>query len=300
MRGPHAGAGVPDAAALPETVRTATSGPPVTTYLNPAHLARGLWGHRSLIYRLARREVDGRYRGSVLGGLWAFVNPLVLLLIYTFVFGVVFRSRWPEAIDTGLDEFAFILFCGLIPFGIFSETIIRSPTVILNVPAYVKRAIFPLETLPVSLLGSVLVHGAVSVLVLLAARLILRGVLPWTVVLLPLVLVPLLFLTLGLAWFLASLGVFVRDITMGVTLVAQILLFVTPIFYPVTAIPPELGSWLGLSPLASVVENTRRVLLWGTPPDWTALVLWTVPTTAVLVGGYAWFMRSRRAFADVI
>jgi len=263
-------------------------------------LSRALWSVRRLTYRLALREVEARYRGPVLGGFWAFVNPLVLLALYTFVFGVLFRSRWPRGPDTGLGGFALALFCGLIPLNIFNECVTRSPALILAVPHYVKRVVFPLEILPVSLLGSVLFHGLVSVSALLVVSLILTATLAWTVLLLPLVLLPLVLLSLGLSWLLASLGVFLRDLTQGVGLLTQVLLFATPVFYPREALPAGLRPWMALNPLAWVVENLRRIVLWGTLPDWWGLGVWTAVTAAILVLGYAWFMKTKRTFADVL
>lgn len=281
------------------TVATAAPGR-LLPYLNPITLTRGLWSVRGLTYRLALREVEARYRGSVLGGVWAFVTPLVLLVVYTMVFGVLFQSRWPHAPDTGLGGFALALFCGLIPLNIFNECVTRSPALVLAVPHYVKRVVFPLEILPVSLLGSVLFHGVVSLGALLLVSLVLNRTLPWTVTLLPVVLLPLVLLSLGCAWFLASLGVFLRDLGQGVALLTQVLVFGTPIFYPTEALPAFLRPWMALNPLAWVVENLRRVVLWGLLPDGRGLGLWTAATAAILLLGYAWFMKTKRIFADVL
>ena len=281
------------------TVATAAPGR-LLPYLNPITLTRGLWSVRGLTYRLALREVEARYRGSLLGGVWAFVTPLVLLLVYTMVFGVLFQSRWPHAPDTGLGGFALALFCGLIPVNVFNECVTRSPALVLAVPHYVKRVVFPLEILPVSLLGSVLFHGVVSLGALLVVALAFNRTLPWTVILLPLVLLPLVLLSLGAAWFLASLGVFLRDLGQGVALLTTVLVFGTPVFYPTEALPPALRPWMALNPLAWVVENLRRVVLWGLLPDWRGLGLWTAATAIILLLGYAWFMKTKRIFADVL
>lgn len=269
-------------------------------FLNPVGLARNLWRHRDLIRQFVRREIEGRYRGSFLGLFWSFINPLVLLLIYTFVFGVIFQARWPQASGSGLGEFAVVLFCGLTAFNIFGEVVTRAPTLITAVPNYVKKVVFPLETLPVSALGSALFHASVSLSILLAANLLISRALHWTVLLLPLVLLPLVFLTLGLAWFLASLGVFIRDIGYAIGLMVQVLVFLTPIFYPAEVVPPSLRLLVAANPLASVTENFRRVILWGTLPSWRGLALWLLITGAVMMLGYAWFMKTRKGFADVI
>lgn len=272
-------------------------------YLNPLRLGRNLWYQRSLIRQFTRREIEGRYRGSFLGLFWSFVNPLVMLLIYTFVFGVIFKSRWPQAKTNSLGEFAVVLFCGLIAFNTFSECVNRSSGLIVTVPNYVKKVVFPLEILPVSVLGSALFHLLVSLSILMVANLLISGTVYWTLLLLPLVALPLIFLSLGLGWFLASLGVFVRDVTYTVTLVVQVLFFMTPIVYSVDTlknIPGAVQIIMRLNPLASIVENFRRVVLWGEQPSWLGLALWLLGTGTIMVLGYAWFMKTKKAFADVI
>lgn len=283
-------------------VSTQVSGqvPRLWVYLSPYALVCNLWRYRALIWQFTRREVEGRYRGSFLGLLWSFINPLVLLLIYTFVFGVVFKSRWQNSRTGGLGEFALVLFCGLTAFSIFSECVHRAAHVIVQVPNYVKKVVFPLEILPVSLLGAALFHALVSLGILIVANVVLTQALPWTLVLLPVVLLPLVCLCLGLAWFLASLGVFIRDIGYTVTLVVQVLFFTTPIFYSIESIPLSVRVFIRLNPLASIVENVRRVVLWGQVPDWAGLLVWGVITLVGMQLGYAWFMRTKRAFADVL
>ena len=282
-----------------QTIISAQS-PGLWQYLNPLHIARNLWSHRNLIRQFIRREIEGRYRGSFLGLFWSFVTPLVLLLIYTFVFGVVFKARWPTSRSASLGEFAVILFCGLTTFTIFSETINRASTLIISVPNYVKKVVFPLEILPASVLGAALFHGTISLAILLVANGIINRTLHWTLVLLPLVLLPLIFLSLGLSWFLASLGVFIRDINYIVTLVIQVLFYASAIMYPLDRIGQPYQTVLRLNPLTSAIENVRRVVLWGILPSWTGLLMWLLATGTLMVLGYAWFMKTKKGFADVI
>jgi lipopolysaccharide transport system permease protein len=272
----------------------------VLRYLNPIAMAHNLWRHRDLIRQFTRREVEGRYKGSFLGLFWSFVNPLVLLLIYTFVFGVVFKARWPNARTDNLGEFAITLFCGLITFTVFSECVGRAPALVVGVPNYVKKVVFPLEILPVSTLGAALFHAGVSLAILLAANLLMSGTLPWTLVFVPLVALPLICLSLGLTWFLSSLGVFIRDIGYTVALIVQALFFLTPIFYAVENIPEPYRTIIGLNPLTPIVESARRVILWGLPPLWDSLAIALVADGAIMLLGYAWFMKTKKAFADVI
>jgi homopolymeric O-antigen transport system permease protein len=272
----------------------------VLHYLNPIAMARNLWRHRDLIRQFTRREIEGRYRASFLGLFWSFINPLVLLLIYTFVFGVVFAARWPNAKTDNLSEFAVTLFCGITAFNIFSECVGRAATLVVGVPNYVKKVVFPLEILPISTLGAALFHAGVSLAILLVANLLISGALQWTAVFLPVIILPLIFLSLGLTWFLSSLGVFIRDIGYTVALIVQVLFFLTPLFYAIDNIPEPYRSIIQLNPLTSIIEDIRLVVLWGSVPDWSTTILSIIVSGAIMVLGYAWFMKTKKAFADVI
>ncbi len=269
-------------------------------HLNPAALWRNLWQHRGLISQFTRREIEGRYRSSVLGFAWSFVTPLVLLSIYTFVFGVVFQTRWPGTRTSGLSEFGLVLFAGVTAFNIFSECLLRASGLIVGVPSYVKRVVFPLEVLPVSVLGSALFHAAISLAVLVLAQAFVTGSLHPSLAVLPFAALPLVFLSLGLAWFLSSLGVFLRDLGYAIALIVQILFFVTPIFYPLEQVPTSLQSVVRLNPLTPIVDNFRRCIFGSAPVQWAELGAWTAATGVMMMFGYAWFMRTKKAFADVI
>lgn len=258
-----------------------------------------MWLNRRLIGQLVMREVLGRYRGSMFGVVWSFFNPLLMLIVYTFVFSVVFNARWNVASESK-TEFAIVLFAGMIVFGIFSECVNRAPSLILSSPNYVKKVIFPLETLPVVGLGAALFHASISLLILLAFLFIVHLSLPWTVVFLPIVVLPLIFLTLGLGWFLSALGVYLRDVSQTVGIFTTVLMFLSPVFYPVSALPKEYQPLLKLNPLTWVIEETRNVVVWGNLPDFVFLTGF-IPATAVMAWiGFAWFQRTRRGFADVM
>ena len=269
-------------------------------YLNPIAMVRNLWQHRDLIRQFTKREIEGRYRGSFLGLFWSFINPLVLLLIYTFVFGIVFKSRWPEGPTGGLAEYAIIIFCGLVTYNVFSECVGKASNLVIQVPNYVKKVVFPLEILPVSVLGGALFHGGIGLIILLTANLLMGGRLNWTIVFLPIVLLPLIFLCLGLGWFLSSLGTFIRDINYTVALIVQVLFFLTPIFYSLSAVPQAARSLIYLNPLTSIIENVRSILLWGTLPDWQDIITSIILSVTMMLLGYAWFMKTKKAFSDVI
>lgn len=278
----------------------------VTQALRNSHLTRlihslhTLWKQRELILQFARREVEGRYRGSFLGLLWSFANPLFMLAIYTFVFGVVLQSRWPQARTSSLSEFALIVFAGLTAFNLFSECVNRAPHLVVGVPNYVKKVVFPLEILPISTLIAALFHTGISLIVLLCVEILLLGGFPWTVILLPIILIPLIFLNLGCMWFLASIGVFIRDIGQAIGILTQALFFFTPIFYSIEAIPEPFHTLILYNPVAPVVENFRRILIWEQMPSWRGVILWTLATALFMLTGYVWFMKTKKAFADVI
>ena len=270
------------------------------TQANPAVFLPVLWHHRYLIRQLTWREVTGRYRSSALGFLWSLVTPLVMLSLYTFVFGVVLKARWPGTRSGNLADFGLMLFAGLTAFGLFSECVNRAPSLIASSPSYVKKVVFPLEVLPVSVLGSALFHTAISALILIVAQELVSGLPVWTAVFLPMVLLPLACLSLGVSWFLASLGVFLRDIGHTVTLAMQVLFFMTPIFYSPEALPGRLRFIVRFNPLAPIVNNMRRVSVLGQAPRWEGLAFSMVVGLIVLCLGHAWFAKSKRAFADVI
>jgi lipopolysaccharide transport system permease protein len=258
-----------------------------------------LWKNRSLIKALVGREIMGRYRGSVMGVLWSFFLPVMMLAVYTFVFSVIFRARW----DTGSDsktEFALILFAGLLVFNFFSECVNRSPGLILANTSYVKKVVFPLEILPVVTLSTALFHCLVGLLVWLLFYVIFFGVPPLTALLFPVVLLPLLFLTVGISWLLASLGVFLRDVAQVVGVVTTVLMFLSPIFYPVSALPESFQKVLLLNPLALVIEQTRDVLIFGKTLHWAVYFASLAGSIVVAWLGYTWFQKTRKGFADVL
>jgi len=270
-------------------------------YVNPCKTVHRIWQQRELIAQLTAREIAVRYRGTYLGVLWSLITPLLMLLIYTLVFSIVLKVKWSDADQaTRLDQFALTLFAGLIPFTVFSEVITRAPTVILSVPNYVKKVVFPLEVLPVVVLASALVHSLISVGILLGGVVLLQGTVSPTVVLLPLAYLPLILLCLGLGWFLASLGVYVRDIGQSVGLVVQMLFFLSPIFYPVSAVPEALRIVMAVNPLTTVVNSFRQTLLWQETLLWEPWARWTGITALLAWFGYVWFMRTRDGFADVM
>lgn len=263
-------------------------------------LIRGLVRNRDLIGQMVKRDITGRYKGSVIGVAWSLVNPILLLAVYTYVFSNVFKARWGTGSGDDRSQFAVMLFVGMIVHSLFSETLQRAPTLILSNASYVKKIVFPLETLPIMALCSALFHAAVSLVVLAIALLFLSGGVPWTAIFIPLVLFPLIMLTLGVAWVLAWLGVYLRDIAQPISLAMTILLFASPVFYPITALPEDIRPWLWLNPLTFVIEQARLVMVFGQVPDFAGLAIYGCIAIAIAWMGYASFQKTRKGFANVI
>ena len=266
---------------------------------SPGEMARSLWRNRDLILQLTRREVIGRYRGSMFGLVWSFFNPLLMLGVYTLVFGVVFNARW-RTDHSSQGEFALILFAGLLVFNVFSECISRAPGLVLANPNYVKKVVFPLEVLPWVTVGSALFHAAVSFIVWLGFYILVFGAPHATMLMFPLVLANLVLIVLGLSWILASLGVYVRDIGQLVAVMIPALLFLSPIFYPLSALPEAWRILVYLNPMTLIVEQARDVMIWGEIATWKSLAVATAMAVTTAWLGFAWFQRTRRGFADVI
>lgn len=267
--------------------------------ISPNEMVASFWRNRSLINALVKREVVGRYRGSLMGILWSFFNPLLMLAVYTFVFGVIFKSRWNPDNDSK-TEFALILFAGLIVFNLFAECVNVSPNLILSKVNYVKKVVFPLEILPWVSLGSAIFHALISLSVWIIAYLIFFGIPHLTIIFLPLVLLPLLLFIIGVTLFLASLGVYLRDVSQFVGIFVTILMFLSAIFYPSSSLPEGFRGFLIINPIAIIIEQVRDVLFWGNYPDFGKLGI------SILIGaitawlGFAWFQKTRKGFADVI
>jgi lipopolysaccharide transport system permease protein len=266
----------------------------------PAAMFRSFWRNRHLIWQMTRREVTARYRGSVMGLAWSLINPIIMLIVYTFVFSVIFNARWQTGENESQADFAIILFAGLIVFGLFAEMVNRAPGQIVSNVNFVKKVVFPLEILSLVTLGSVLFHSLISLAVLLIAQLIINQSLPWTAALFPLVLLPLIFASLGVAWFLAALGVYIRDIGQITTVFTTILMFLSAIFYPVSALPEKYQSWLRLNPLVLIIAESRKVLIFGSLPDWSWLGMSTLIGLGIAFAGFWWFQKTRKGFADVL
>ncbi len=257
-----------------------------------------LYANRNLLRSLVIRDIETRYRGTILGFLWAIVYPLMMLAVYALVFGGVYSARWESGGD--MKDFVLMLYCGLIVHSVFSETLTRSPSAILSNPSYVKKVVFPLELLPFTQLASALFNALVGLSLLCLFLLVQHHAIPLTVLFVPVVLLPLLVLTAGLAWFLAALGVFFRDVGQMIGVAMSVLLFLSPIFYPATSAPKLAQKLIYLNPLTFPIEELRAVLILGNQPNWLYWGVYFLVAIVVAIVGLWIFQKSRPAFADVI
>lgn len=255
--------------------------------------------HRSLTVELARREVLGRYRGASFGLLWSLISPFLMLIVYTVAFGYILKSRWPHT-SGSTTEFALILFLGLIVHGFFAECLTRAPTLIVGNTNLVKRIIFPLEILPWPMVLSALFHVFANCIVFAVLFLAFNHYLPWTIVFLPLVILPLVILTVGVVWFLAALGVYMRDISQITGVLATAMLFLSSAIVPVETLPEQYQFVFALNPLTYIINQARAVAIWGNLPNFIGLGLYTIIALAVAQLGFIWFNKTKRGFADVL
>lgn len=267
--------------------------------LSPLGLGRSLLVHRDLCLRMASREVAQRFQGSMLGMVWAVLTPLLTAAVYTLVFTGIFPTRWPRGNGTSFD-FALILLVGLAVYNLFAEIVSRAPQLVVSNPSYVTKVVFPLEILPAVALLSGLVNLGVTFAIVLVGQVLAHGTLHWTAVFLPVVLLPFLIFLLGSALLIAALGVFIRDLSLVVTPVISMLMFLSPIFFPLEAVPASWRFLVRLNPITSVVEQARTVVLFGGLPDFGGLGLYAFCALVILSFAYWVFQRLRPGFADVL
>ena len=282
-------------------------------------LAKSILANRFIVSSMVGRAIRDRYQRTVLGILWAFLSPLMLLLIYSLVFGLVFKVRFPPPEASTAPEaaagaeaaaaavlaapdlpYGLVLFSGLLMHMMISEVLQTAPSIIMENRSYVTKVIFPLEVLPVTVLATAVFQGLVSCVVLLVAEVVMVGTVPWTTVLFPIVWLPFVAMMLGISLIIASLGVFLRDIEQIVGFLSTVLLFGSPILFPAELMPEFMQTVMAFNPLTVVVTAFRDVALWGTMPNWADLGAYAGVSLAVLWFGAWWFARTRKGFADVL
>lgn len=255
---------------------------------------------RGLIYHMVRREILSRYRASMLGLLWSVIQPLMMLAIYTFVFGHVMKARWPVAGSDVPGMYSLVLFCGLLFHMLLSECLARAPQLVVGQVNFVKKVVFPLEILPIVMVSSALFHFIIGFTILLFAQLLILGSIMWTVLLIPVVLLPFILICLSIGWFVSALGVYVRDIGHLVGLLTTLLLFFSPILYPSQMLPEWIRPWIFLNPLAWPVETARDLLLTGVMPSVKGIIAYWLTAFAAAIIGLCFFQKTRKGFADVL
>lgn len=259
--------------------------------------------NRELLRQLVKRNIYGRYKGTVGGLAWSVIQPLLMLAVYTFIFSVVFKARWGNLPSGGLDgsyAFSVIMFCGMTVFSVFSESITAAPMLIVGNPNYVKKVIFPIEILPIAQVISSMIINLIWMAILFIGAVFLLNSLSWTMLLLPVIFIPFLFFTAGLSFFVASLGVYFRDLAYVTGIIVQILFLLTPIFYSTQMVPEKFQFVLQLNPLTWVVEETRSVFLFKQLPNWDAIIVIIIMSFVTFQLGYVWLNKTKKGFADVL
>jgi len=258
------------------------------------------WRHQALIRILAWREISGRYRGSLLGSLWSLLTPLLMLGVYTLVFGVIAPTRWPGAEAQGIGMFALRLLAGMVVHGLLAETLSRAATLVTGQPNYVTKVVFPLEALGWVNLLTALFHTVMALLVLILLNGVLGTGLSWPLLALPVILLPYALLLLGLVWLVAALGVYLRDLAQLIGPLVMMTMFLGPVFYPRQAMPAAAQPWLAINPITIPVEQTRRVLFEAQWPQWEVLAQYSLLAAAVYLFGLWAFTKLKKGFADVL
>ena len=265
-------------------------------------MVRNVWRHRDLAWQFAEREIELRHRGSRLGAMWALVNPLSMLLLYWFIFGLMFKGGYGVLPHETQFDYVVATFLGIAMFQVFAETLGWGPIVIATNPNFVKKVVFPLEILPVAKVGDSGYHLAVSLLLVVAGSLFGSAGLSWSMLWLPVLVAPLLLLALGVAWLLSAIGVFIRDITQLTPFLATALQFASAVMFAPTKMRDVPYAWeiLRFNPLLQILDLGRRVVLWHQPMDWTWLGYVYAVSLVTMMLGYACFMLLRKSFAEVI
>lgn len=259
-----------------------------------------LKSNKDLFKQLISRDVESKYRGSYLGILWNFLTPLLMLAVYTFVFGVVFKAKWEYQITNNKAEFALTLFSGIIMYNFFSEALNRAPSLILSNVNYVKKVIFPIELLSISNIGSLLVQMGFNLIIIILGKVIFLHSFSWKIIIFPLILIPLIFLTLGMSWLFSAVGVFIRDMQQTASIIVLVLGYMTPVFYPITLVPEKIRWIMRLNPLTFIVDSGRKILIYNILPDVHQYLLILFISYLIMMLGLKFFRKVKSDFSDAL
>lgn len=269
----------------------------IPTPLDPLRL---LWTHRYLIRQLVERELTARFKRSRGGMLWVVLQPLLMLAGYTLAFGVILKSRWGGSGSGSSAEFALIMFAGLIFFNFFSAVVSAAPGLIVHNKPYVQKMVFPVEVLSWSTLLAALIHGVVSLMIWMIFSVAIRGYIPVALLWLPLVVIPFALFTLGCCWFLAAAGVFHPDIEHVIPMAMLMLMLLSPLFFPISAIPEHVRFLFDYNPMAYVLEQARQIMIYGDAPDFGVVAVGAAVGLLFAWLGLVSFVKNRNGFADAV
>lgn len=264
------------------------------------HLLKKLWVNKSLLKRLVIREIIGRYKGSFLGIIWSLLNPIFMLFVFAFVFGKILQTKWGAAEIEGPLDFSVALFVGLLLYFFFSEMIGGAVNIIMGNANYVKKVVFPLEILPIVSLVSALFHLAISFMVLMVLMMFSTWEFSYHILYAPIILIPFLLMVLGLSWFLAAIGVYLRDVGQIIPPILTAMMFLSPIFYSLSHVSQEYLWVYQLNPLTVIIEQMRTVVLYHNVPDFFQLVVYFMISILIAKLGFMFFQKTRKGFADVL
>jgi lipopolysaccharide transport system permease protein len=267
--------------------------------LLPWKIVIHLISYKSLLWQFTKREIERRYRGTLLGLFWSFMTPLLMLVVYTIVFGFIFGGSYGHPGETKV-QFTLGLFCGLLLWDIIAGSIVAAPGLIVGNANFVTKVIFPLEILSIAMVSSTLVHTVIGFIPLLLLLVVSQGTIAFSAMSLFLIFIPILFYTLGITWILSALGVFLRDISAMIPAMITILMFMSAIFFPITAIPLAWRWVMMLNPAAVLISMARNALVFHQWPDMTMYGVQLFLSILVATLGYALFMKMKPAFADVL
>lgn len=269
-------------------------------FFNPVFFLHYFWMHRDLIKQLCKRDFQARYKGSFLGFFWAILNPLLMLAVYTFVFSVVFKGKWGIEASNNKFEFAIILFSGLSIFSIFTESVNKSPSLLIGNANFVKKVVFPLEVLPIVTVISSLLQSLISFVILIIAVNIFIGFSSWGIILCIFSILPMIMLTLGLSFIISALGVYIKDISYSIIVLTNILVYLTPVFYPLSVVPEFIQRIMYLNPLTPIVENFRNSIVLSQSPFWGSITITLFISYFIMVLGLIIFKKLSSGFADIL
>ena len=279
---------------------------PFVHFLSPIMIWRRLAANAGLMRQFTVRTVEMRHKGSYLGVVWMVLLPVLMMGLYTFVFGVIFDGRYKVAgADGKITEYAGAsyalgVFLSLTIFNLFSECLAVAPSVIVGNANYVKKVVFPLEVLPLANVGSAVWHFCVTMVLVVIAMVVLRVTPTAEALWFPAIIFPLFLFSIGVSWFFAALGVFLRDVAHVMGFVSLALMYASAVFYSASMIPPTYMKFLRWNPLLHILENSRRALIWHLPPDLPSMFWVGIASVAVFLFGFAFFKKMEPAFADVI